>query len=98
MRPRHPATSALYPRIRLIFTDHPITVRVEVILLRLYVELIRLRAALVPLLASLAKTSNNQIPAVEVPLVVWVALGAERFELFTRNRRDPLIPHLQGLH
>jgi hypothetical protein len=69
------------------------------ILLRLYFELIGVRAALAPLLAPFVKTSNNQIPAVDVLLAWWygLALGAERFEHFTRYRRDPLLPRLLGL-
>lgn len=89
----------LYPKIRFAFTDHPITVWAGTILLRLYFELIGVRAALVPLLAPFTKTSNNQIPAVDVLLAWWygLALGAERFEHFTRYRRDPLLPRLLGL-
>jgi hypothetical protein len=70
-----------------------------VILLRLYFELLGLRAALIPLLEPFAKTSNNQIPAVDVLLAWWygLALGAERFEHLTRYRRDPLLPRLLGL-
>lgn len=99
MRPRRPAASPLYPKIRFAFTDHPITVWAGAILLRLYVELIGVRAALAPLLAPFAKTSNNQIAAVDVLLAWWygLALGAERFEHFTRYRRDPLLPRLLGL-
>ena len=74
MRPRHPVASPLYPKIRFAFTDHPITVWAGAILLRLYVELIGLRAALVPLLTPFAKTSNNQIPAVDVLLAWWYGL------------------------
>jgi hypothetical protein len=99
MRTRQPSASPLYPKIRFAFMDHPITVWAGVILLRLYFELIGLRAALLPLLAPLAKTSNNQIPAVDVLLAGWygLALGAERFEHLTRYRRDPLLPRLLGL-
>ena len=91
--------SPLYPKIRFAFTDHPITVWAGAILLRLYFELIGLRGALVPLLIPFAKTSNNQIPAVDVLLAWWygLALGAERFEHMTRYRRDPLLPRLLGL-
>ena len=40
----HPApASPLYPKIRFAFTDHPITVWVGAILLRLYFERIGLR-------------------------------------------------------
>jgi hypothetical protein len=99
MRTRPAPTSPLYPKIRFAFTDHPITVWAGAILLRLYVELIGLRTALVPLLTPFAKHSNNQIPAVDVLLAWWygLTLGAERFEHFTRYRRDPLLPRLLGL-
>jgi hypothetical protein len=99
MRARQVLASPLYPKIRFAFTNHPITVWAGAILLRLYFELIGLRAALAPLLVPFAKTSNNQIPTVEVLLAWWygLALGAERFEHFTRYRRDPLLPHLLGL-
>lgn len=99
MRVRRPSASPLYPRIRFAFTDHPITVWAGAILLRLYWELIGLRASLRPLLVPFAKTSNNQIPAVDVLLAWWygLALGAERFEHFTRYRHDPLLPRLLGL-
>lgn len=92
-------TSALYPKLRFAFTDPPITVWAGAILLRLYFELIGLRTALAPLLVPFAKTSNNQIPAMDVLLAWWygLALGAERFEHFTRYRRDPLLPRLLGL-
>lgn len=99
MRARRPPASPLYPHIRFAFTDHPITVWAGAILLRLYWELIGLRASLRPLLAPFAKTSNNQIPAVDVLLAWWygLALGAERFEHFTRYRHDPLLPRMLGL-
>lgn len=99
MRPRQPPTSPLYPKIRFAFTDHPITVWAGAILLRLYFELMGVRAGVAPLLAPFAKRSNNQIPAVDVLLAWWhgLALGAERFEHFTRYRRDPLLPRLLGL-
>jgi hypothetical protein len=91
--------SPLYPRICFAFTDHPITVWAGAILLRLYFELIGLRAVLGPLLAPIAKSSPHQIPVVDV-LLAWfygLALGAERFEHFTRYRRDLLLPRLLGL-
>ncbi len=99
MRRRRDQASPLYPKLRFAFTDHPITVWAGAILLRLYFELIGLRAALVPLLVPFAKTSNNQIPAVDVVLAWWygLALGAERFEHLTRYRRDPLLSRLLGL-
>jgi hypothetical protein len=93
------AASPLYPKIRFVFTDHPITIWAGALLLRLYFELIGLRAVLQPLLAPLAKRSNNQIPVTDV-LLAWfygLALGAERFAHFTRYRRDPLLPQLLGL-
>ncbi|GKS63710.1 hypothetical protein YTPLAS72_10140 [Nitrospira sp.] len=99
MRVRPTPASPFYPQLRVAFTDHPITVWAGVILLRLYFELLGLRAALIPLLEPFAKTSNNQIPAVDVLLAWWygLALGAERFEHLTRYRRDPLLPRLLGL-
>lgn len=99
MRVRRPPASPLYPKIRFAFTDHPITVWAGAILLRLYFERLGLRAALSPRLAPFAKTSNNQIAAVDVLLAWWysLALGAERFEHITRYRRDPLLPRLLGL-
>jgi hypothetical protein len=99
MRPRPAPASPLYPKIRFAFTDHPITVWAGAILLRLYFELLGLRAALVPLLTPFVKTSNNQIPAVDVLLAWWygLTLGAERFEHFTRYRWDPLLSRLLGL-
>jgi hypothetical protein len=47
-----------------------------------------------------AKTSNNQILAVDVLPAWWygLTLGAEHFEHSTRFRRDPLWPRLLGLH
>ena len=99
MRPRQPLASPLYPTVRFAFTDHPITVWAGAILLRLYVELLGLRTILGPVLAPFTKTSNNQIPTVDVLLAWWygLALGAERFEHMTRYRRDPLLPRLLGL-
>jgi len=99
MSARPTSTSPLYPKIRFAFTDHPITVWAGAILLRLYFELMGLRATLVPLLVPFAKTSNNQIPAVDVLLAWWygLALGAERFDHLARYRRDPLLPRLLGL-
>jgi Transposase DDE domain group 1 len=99
MHARSAPTSPLYPRIRFAFTDHPITVWAGAILLRLYFELMGLRAMLGPLLVPFAKTSNNQIPPVDVLLAWWygLALGAERFDHLARYRRDPLLPRLLGL-
>ena len=98
MRIRQPLASPLYPKIRFAFTNHPITVWAGAILLRLYFELMGLRTALSPLLAPFIKTSNDQIPAADVLLAWWygLALGAERFEHFTRYRRDPLLPRLSA--
>ena len=94
-----PSGSPLYPKMRFAFTDHSITVWAGAILLRLYFELIGLRAALTPLLTPFTKTSNNQIPAVDVLLAWWygLALGAVRFEYMTRYRHDPLLLRLLGL-
>jgi len=67
--------------------------------LRLYFEWIELHAGLTTGLAPFTKRSNNQIPAVDV-LLCWfygLALGVERFEHFTRYRRDPLPPQLLGI-
>ena len=99
MRILQPLAAPLYPKIRFGFTDQPITVWAGAILLRLYFELVGLRTALTPVLAPFTKTSNNQIPAVDVLLAWWygLALGAERFEHLTRYRRDPLLPRLLGL-
>ncbi|NGZ07944.1 MAG: hypothetical protein CV088_00960 [Nitrospira sp. LK70] len=99
MRVRPAPASALYPKVRFAFTDHPITVWAGVILLRLYVELLDLRSALTRVLTPVAKTSPHQIPVVDVLLAWWygLALGAERFEHLTRSRRDPLLPRLLGL-
>lgn len=68
MRARPVLASPLYPKIRFAFTDHPITVGAWAILRRLHVELIGLRAALAPRLVPFAKTSNNQIPTVDMLL------------------------------
>jgi hypothetical protein len=64
-----------------------------VILLRLYFEWIKLREELSEALAGLAKHSNNQIPSVDM-MLSWfygLAFGAERFEHFTRYRRERLL-------
>ena len=95
MRERSP----LYPRILFGFTTHPITVWAGVILLRLYFEWIGLRKELVEVLAGFVKRSNNQISSVE-EMLSWyygLALGAERFEHFTRYRRDRLLGELLGI-
>ena len=99
MRTRPAPPSPLYPKIRFAFTDHPITVWAGAILLRLYFELIGLRATLTPVLTPFTKTSNNQIPPMDVLLAWWDgrALGAERFEQLTRYRREPLLLRLLGL-
>ena len=91
--------SPLYPKILFGFTVHPITVWAGVILLRLYFEWIRLREELNEALVSFAKRSNNQIAPVDV-MLSWfygLALGAERFEHFTRYRRDRLLGELLGI-
>ena len=91
--------SPLYPRILFGFTDHPITVWAGVILLRLYFEWIGLRQVLSESLVDFVKRSNNQIRVVDV-MLSWfygLALGAERFEHFTRYRRDRLLGELLGV-
>ena len=74
-------------------TEHPITVWAGVILLRLYFEWIKLREELNQALVGFAKRSNNQISSVDVMLSWYygLALGTERFEHFTRYRRDRLM-------
>jgi hypothetical protein len=91
--------SPLYPKILFGFTSHPITVWAGVILLRLYFEWMGLRQELGKVLAPFAKRSNNQISSVDV-MLSWfygLALGAERFEHFTRYRRDRLLGELLGV-
>ena len=91
--------SPLYPKIIFGFTEHPITVWAGVILMRLYFEWIGLRKELTEALVGFAKRSNNQIGSVDV-MLSWfygLALGAERFEHFTRYRRDRLLGELLGL-
>jgi hypothetical protein len=91
--------SPLYRRIGFGFTEHPITVWAGVILLRLYFEWITLREELSHTLVNFSKRSNNQISSVEV-MLSWfygLALGAERFEHFTRYRRDRLLAELLGI-
>jgi hypothetical protein len=91
--------SPLYPKILFGFTSHPITVWAGVILLRLYFEWMGLRQELGKVLAAFAKRSNNQISSVDV-MLSWfygLALGAERFEHFTRYRRDRLLGELLGV-
>jgi Transposase DDE domain group 1 len=91
--------SPLYPKILFGFTSHPITVWAGVILLRLYFEWMGLRSELGKVLAPFAKRSNNQISSVDV-MLSWfygLALGAERFEHFTRYRRDRLLGELLGV-
>ena len=91
--------SPLYPKILFGFTNHPITVWAGVILLRVYFEWIKLREELSAGLVDFTKRSNHQIPAVEVMLGWYygLALGAERFEHFTRYRRDRLLGELLGI-
>ncbi|MFY4728272.1 hypothetical protein, partial [Nitrospira sp. BLG_2] len=64
-------TSPLHPKIRFACTDHPITIWARAILWRRYFELIGLRAAPDTVAPPFTKTSNNQIPAVDVLLVWW---------------------------
>ena len=99
MTRRRAKRSPLYRRIGFGFTEHPITVWAGVILLRLYFEWIKLREELSEALVGFAKRSNNQIASVEV-MLNWfygLALGAERFEHFTRYRRDRLLGELLGM-
>src|SRR5262245_36509699 len=99
MKQARRARSPLYPKVLFGFTSHPITVWAGVILLRLYFEWIGLRKELRKVLATFAKRSNNQIPSVDV-MLSWfygLALGAERFERFTRYRRDRLLGGLLGV-
>ena len=99
MKRRVGESSPLYPKILFAFTDHPITVWAGAILLRVYFEWIGLGKELRGCLAGFVKRSNNQISSVEV-LLSWfygLALGAERFEHFTRYRRDWLVGQLLGL-
>jgi hypothetical protein len=91
--------SPLYPKIMFGFTDHPITVWAGVMLLRIYFEWIKLREELSVGLVRFTKRSNNQIPAVDV-MLGWfygLSLGAERFEHFTRYRRDRLLGEVLGI-
>src|SRR5258705_5167061 len=91
--------SPLYRKILFGFTDHPITVWAGVILLRVYFEWIKLREELDETLVEFRKRSNNQIASVEV-MLSWfygLALGAERFEHFTRYRRNRLLGELLGI-
>ena len=99
MKRARPERSRLYPKILFGFTEHPITVLAGVILLRLYFEWIKLRQELSEALVGFTKHSNNQIASVEV-MLSWfygLALGAERFEHFTRYRRDRLLGELLGI-
>jgi len=65
----------------------------------LYFEWIGLRRELGEVLAGFVKWSNHQISSVEVMLgwIYGLALGAERFEHFTRYRRDRLLGELLGV-
>jgi hypothetical protein len=99
MKQRVGERSPLYPKILFSFTDHPITVWAGVILLRIYFEWIGLGKELRECLSEFVKRSNNRIGAVEV-MLSWfygLALGAERFEHFTRYRRDGLVGQILGL-
>lgn len=99
MKTGKPERSPLYPKILFGFTEHPITVWAGVILLRLYFEWIKLREELNQALVGFAKRSNNQISCIDVMLSWYygLALGAERFEHFTRYRRDRLLAELIGV-
>ena len=99
MKQRVGERSPLYPKILFSFTDHPITVWAGAILLRIYFEWIGLGKELRGCLGEFVKRSNNRIGAVEV-MLSWfygLALGAERFEHFTRYRRDGLVGQILGL-
>jgi len=99
MTRRRAKRSPLYAKILFGFTEHPITVWAGVILLRLYFEWIGLRKELEEGLAGFVKRSNNRISSVDV-MLSWfygLALGAERFEHFTRYRRDRLLGELLGV-
>jgi hypothetical protein len=99
MKERVVERSPLYRKIGFGFTKHPITVWAGVILLRLYFEWIKLREELNEGLVRIAKRSNHQISSVDV-MLSWfygLTLGAERFEHFTRYRRDRLLGELLGM-
>ena len=99
MKKRAVQRSPLYRKILFGFTEHPITVWAGVILLRLYFEWIKLREELNEALVGIVKRSNHQISSVDV-MLSWfygLALGAERFEHFTRYRRDRLLGELLGM-
>ena len=99
MKQRMREASPLYPKILFRFTDHPITVWAGVILLRVYFEWVGLRQEIGQVLGEFVKRSNNQIASVEV-MLSWfygLALGASRFEHFTRYRRDPMMKVLLGI-
>lgn len=99
MKQRITQASPLYPKILFRFTDHPITVWAGVILLRVYFEWVGLRKEIGQQLGEFVKRSNNQIASVEVVLSWFygLALGASRFEHFTRYRRDPMMKVLLGI-
>lgn len=99
MKQRIRESSPLYPKILFRFTDHPITVWAGVILVRVYFEWVGLRDEMAQVLGEFVKRSNNQIASVEV-MLSWfygLALGASRFEHFTRYRRDPMMKVLLGI-
>jgi DDE family transposase len=99
MKTPKPERSPVYPKILFGFTTHPITVWAGVILLRLYFEWIKLREELSEALVGFTKGSNNQIASIDVMLSWYygLALGAQRFEHFTRYRRDRLLGELLGI-
>ena len=90
--------SPLYPKILFGFTYHPITVWAGVILLRVYFEWIKLREELyVTLVEFRSGKQPDRLVEVMLSWFYWLALGAERFEHFTRYRRDRLLGELLGM-
>src|SRR5262249_62075408 len=62
-------------------------------------EWVGLRQEIAQVVGEFVKRSNNQIASVEV-MLSWfygLALGASRFEHFTRYRRDPMMKGLLGV-
>src|SRR5262249_57872964 len=62
-------------------------------------EWVGLRQEIAQVVGEFVKRSNNQIASVEV-MLSWfygLALGASRFEHFTRYRRDPMMKVLLGI-
>ena len=81
MKQRITQASPLYPKILFRFTDHPITVRAGVILLRVYFEWVGLRKEIGEVLEEFVKRSNNQIATVEVVLSWFYGWRWERVGL-----------------